>query len=103
MVMFAGHVIEGAARSSTKIVWLHGSDVLLQSSVATQVRVELYSFSHEPEVVDVPVTEIVGVRSQLSEAVGVPKGSEEGVAGHDTVMFAGHVMVGKVLSSTVIV
>ena len=74
-----------------------GNEVFPQSSVATQVRVLLYSCGQVPGAVSVETMLMVGVPSQASVALGVPK---EGALGHSMVAFAGQVMVGGTLSST---
>ena len=90
MVTFDGHVIDGAALSSTAMIWLHVL-VLLQSSVARQVRVIVYSCMQMPLAVVTSVNVMVGVASQLSVAVAEPPVAPGAVLEvHDTVTFAGH-------------
>src|SRR6187549_3800644 len=74
--------------------------VLPQSSVAVQVRVRPYVLPHEPDVVE-STKVIVTVASQASVAVG---GANTGSAGHVIgVVCATHVIVGGVISCTMIV
>ena len=102
MVMFAGHVMDGARLSSTKMVCRQLLE-LPQSSVALHVRLMVYSCGHPPATVT-SVEVIVGVTSQLSVAVAVPFVPPGAVlAVHNTVMLAGQVITGGVLSSTKIV
>ena len=60
----------GAILSSTTIVWVQVLE-LPQSSVATQVRVIVNSWGQAPPT-DTSLEVIVGVASQLSEAVALP-------------------------------
>lgn len=90
-----GHVSVGAVLSVTVMVRVHCA-VLLQSSVAVQVRTTVYSCEQLPGVVtSLEVT--IGLVSQLSVAVAAPK---FGVAGHSIdAVGLGQVMIGGVRSS----
>ena len=96
MVWLAGQVIAGAVISRTVIVALQ-VEVLLQSSVALQIRV--FTVGQLPLGV-VLTTTTSTVWSQASLAVALP---HTGVAGQSMVWLAGHVMDGAVISRTVIV
>ncbi len=89
----------GATVSTTMIVWLHVA-TLPHASVAVHVRVTLYACAQLPGVVtSANVTR--GLASQRSLTVGVPN---TGVAGHSIGdVTAAHVMLGAVVSTTVIV
>lgn len=69
-----------------------------QASVANQVLVN--TSGHVPEVPE-SVNVITGVPSQLSVAVAVPVVAGNVLEPHSTVIFAGHVMIGMVLSNIV--
>jgi hypothetical protein len=91
-----GHVIEGAVLSVTETVRLQ-LDVLLQLSVAVQVRVTEYSAAQAPGVVTSSAVMPTWV-SQLSVADAKPK---LGVLGHSTeVVGLGHVITGGTWSTT---
>jgi len=77
-----GHTITGAVVSCTQIVRLQ-VEVLLQSSVAVQVLVTLYSLAQSPGVIW-SLKVIVTLASQASVAVAMPK---LGVAGQSIVSF----------------
>src|SRR4030095_1120572 len=98
IVIFGGHVINGAWLSSTEMIWLH---VLLlpQSSVALQVLVIVNSSGHTPPTVT-SLNVIAGVLSQLSVAVALPVLAGNVLAVHSIVIFGGHVINGAWLSST---
>ncbi len=98
MVVFAGQVIVGEVLSSTVILCEQVLALFPQASLARQTRMATYS--KQPVVGGgvVDTTVMVGIASQASAAVGVPN---DGVAGHSMVVFAGQVIVGDVLSSTV--
>ena len=99
MVVLGGQLIVGEVISRTVICWLHVLALLPQSSVARHIRVATYA--RQPVVgggvVDSIV--IVGVASQASCAVGVPN---TGVSGQSMVVLGGQLIVGEVLSRTVI-
>lgn len=97
-VIFAGHVIEGAALSSTKITWTQEAE-LPQSSEAFQVLLIVYSCGQFPAIVTSEEV-IVGVPSQLSVAVAVPVLAGKVLAVQSTVTLAGQVMEGAASSST---
>ncbi len=98
-MVWATHVIVGGVLSRTIIVPVQLA-VLPQSSVAVHVRVTLYVPAHDPCVV-ASVKLIVTVPSQASVAVGaVNTGTEGQLIG---VVWATHVIVGGVLSRTIIV
>ena len=69
-VTFAGQVMPGAALSSSDITCRQVAE-LPQSSVAIHVRLMVNSCAHAPATVT-SLEVIVGVASQLSEAVAVP-------------------------------
>ena len=96
--MFAGHVIEGGALSSTTIVCTQ-LDELPQSSEANHVRVIVLSCGQPPAAVT-SLNVKLGVPSQLSVADGDPVFTGSVLAVHKIVMFAGHAMTGALLSST---
>ena len=96
IVWLAGQVIEGAEISRTVTVALQ-VDVLLQSSVALQIRV--YTIGQDPLGV-VLTTATSTVWSQASEAVALP---QVGVVGQSIVWLEGQVMDGAVMSRTVMV
>jgi hypothetical protein len=93
-----GQVITGGRLSSTVMLCEQVLALLPQASLARHTRMATYS--RQPVegggVVDTML--MVGVASQASAAVGSPN---TGVAGHSIVVFAGQVIVGEVLSSTV--
>ena len=88
--------MEGALRSLTVMVALQVA-VFRQSSVALQIRV--ITTGQVPLGV-VLTTATATVWSQASDAVAVP---QVGVAGQSMVWLAGQVMIGAVISRTVIV
>lgn len=100
-VTFAGQVMPGAALSSSDITCRQVAE-LPQSSVAIHVRLMVNSCAHAPATVT-SLEVIVGVASQLSEAVAVPVFAGKVLAVQRTVTFAGQVIVGATLSSTTIV
>jgi len=79
-------------------------EVLLQESVAVQVRVMMAAGPGVAEHVPVcmSVWLIVGFGSQLSVAVADPVTAGSVELPHATVTFGGHVMIGGVVSFTVI-
>lgn len=85
-----GQVKTGPVLSVTETVWLHVEE-LLQSSVAVQVRVTLYSCEQIPLGVVTSTNVIVTVPSHPSEAVAC---GNTGVAGHSI----GEVAVGQVIT-----
>jgi len=98
-VSSGAHVSEGAVLSSTDIVRLQ-VDELLQSSVAVQVLVTLYSAAQLPA--DVTSDEVIDtLASHASVAVALPKLGDAGHSIGDVT--AGHVIVGGVMSCTTIV
>jgi hypothetical protein len=97
--VWVAHVIVGGVLSLTTIVPLHVA-VLLQSSVAVQVRVTLYVPAHEPCVVTSDAV-MVTVPSQASVAVGATNTGTDGQLIGDVCV--AHVIVGGVLSLTTIV
>ena len=99
-VTFAGQVMTGAVRSSTVMVWVQLL-LLLQSSVAVQVRVMADSLAQEPAAT-LSLAATIGAGSQLSVAAAIPVPAAAVAASHSTVTFAGHVMTGAVGSTTVI-
>ena len=102
IVILAGQVMDGAILSSTNMVCRQVLK-LPQSSVAIHVLLTVNSCGHAPATVTSEEV-MVGDRSQLSVAVAVPLAPPGAVlALHNTVMLAGHVMDGGVLSSTIIV
>lgn len=101
MVTFGGQVMMGAVLSSTKIVCTQ-DELLPHASVATQVRVIVFSFMQEPAT-DTSVCVTTGPVSQLSVAVAFPVVAGVELAVHWIVVFGGHVIMGDVLSSTRII
>lgn len=98
IVTFGGQVIDGAALSSTKIIWLHVLE-FPQASVDFQVRVIVLSCAHTPATVtSVKVT--TGAPSQLSDEDAVPVLAGSVLAVQSTVTFGGQTIEGGVLSST---
>jgi hypothetical protein len=102
MMRPVGQVMIGGILSSIVIVCVH---VLLlpQSSVALQVLVILNSCGHVGNATVTSLKDIVGVISHRSVAVAVPVVAGSVLAVHAIVTFIGHVMIGGVLSSMVIV
>ena len=97
-VTLPGQAIVGGVVSTTLMVWLQLA-WLPQWSVAVQVRVTLKFCGHDPGVLtSLKVT--VGFGSQASDTVG---GEKLGVSGHSIVEFPAHVMVGAVVSTTLMV
>jgi hypothetical protein len=92
MVMFAGHVMAGAALSSTTIIWTHVLE-FPQASVAVHVRVMVLSCGQAPPTVT-SAKVIKGVGSQLSVAVAEPVAGGNVLAVQETVRLAGHVIIG---------
>ena len=70
MVIFGGHVIDGALLSVTVIVWAH-VELLPQPSEAVQVRVMVSRTGQTPATVT-SLEVMVGDPVQLSVAVAVP-------------------------------
>lgn len=101
IVVLAGHVIDGAVLSSTKIVCTQ-EPVFPQSSVATQVRVIVLSCGQAPATV-ASLNVIVGVASQLSEDVAFPVFAGSVLAVHWIVIFGGQVIDGPTVSSLTMV
>lgn len=101
IVMFGGHVMSGGALSSMIIFWMQVLE-LLQSSVAFQVRLMVFSCGHAPPVVT-SENVIVGVASHISVAVAVPVLTGKVLAMQDMVTLVGHVMFGGTLSVSVII
>ena len=98
-VTSAGQVITGASLSTTVTVWLQ-LEALPQSSVAVHVRVMTLSCAQVPPAtlsLSVTVTSL----SQLSVALALPVPAELLSSSQSTVTSAGQVMVGAVLSTTV--
>ena len=95
----AGHVIEGAVMSCTLMERLQ-AEVLPQSSLATQVRVTVYSAGQEPGVVT-SLNTMVTFGSQASLAEAAPKVGTAGQSMGDTTV--GQVMEGGVMSCTTMV
>src|SRR5207247_2096488 len=98
-VVFAGQVIAGGVVSTTVIVcW----QVLLlpHASVAVKVRVIVSVLPQPGTLVSLNVTVVA---PQVSEAVAVPVAAGLVSPVHSTVAFAGQVIVGGVVSTTVIV
>ena len=77
--------------------------MLPQSSVAFHVLVIVYSCGQVGEATVTSLNVIVGIASQLSVAVALPVFEGKVLAVHSIVVFAGHVIIGAVLSSTRIV
>jgi hypothetical protein len=100
-VTLAGQLIPGDALSSIMIVCTQLLE-LPQSSVALQVRVMVYSCAHAPPTVT-SLEVMVGVASQLSDAVAEPVFAGKVLAVQRMVTFGGQDMVGAMLSSTTIV
>src|SRR5437588_632267 len=71
MVLDPAQVIVGGVVSTTVTVWLHCA-LLVQASVACQVRVAVIVFPHDALVTVLTIV-IVGVGSQASVALGVSK------------------------------
>src|SRR5687768_14702336 len=97
-VTFAGHSMVGASSSRTRIV-CEQLAVFPQASVATYVRVIRKSFGQATLIVtstDVTVTPPPQL-SLVTTAAGVATGTK---AAHDTVILAGHVIVGGAVSCT---
>lgn len=101
IVTFGGQVIIGGVLSSTKMVCTQLLE-LPQSSAATHVLEMVRSCGHEPATVT-SLKVNVAVASQLSVAVGLPVLAGAVLAVHCTVVFAGQVITGGVLSSRKIV
>jgi len=97
IVTSSGQLIIGGVLSSTKMVCTQLLE-LPQSSAATQVRVIVRSCGHDPATVT-SLNVNVAVASQLSVAVGLPVLAGNVLAVHCTVVFAGQVITGGVLSS----
>src|SRR5512145_3115162 len=97
-VRSAGHVIVGGVMSSTVIVWVH-CVVLPQLSVAIYVRVMIRG--HVPFHTS-PSQVTTGVPQLSLATTSVISGAGTSVM-HSKVRSAGHVIVGGVMSSTVIV
>jgi len=101
-VIGAGHVILGAVSSSTVMTCVHVA-LLPHTSVDLYVLVTVNLFTHEPETVTSFTNVTVGAPPpQLSlvitnEVFGAGTSVE-----HDTVIGAGHVILGAVTSFTVI-
>src|SRR5688572_19689650 len=92
----SAHMITGAVLSCTSMVALHDAE-LPQSSRATQVRINVYSWSHDPGMES--VVKVTSTRpSQPSVTVGASKtGNEPHSIGLTT---SAHVIIGSVLSCT---
>jgi hypothetical protein len=101
MVTLSGHVITGGVLSSTVITCTQVLE-LPQSSVAFQVRLIVYSCGQVGEAVVTSIKVMVGIISQLSDAVADPVLAGRVDAVHSIVTLIGHVITGGVLSSTVI-
>ena len=91
--MFVAQVIVGAVVSTSVTVWLH-CEVLPQASLAAQVRVALKVFPHAGFVTVVTV---------LNEPPVIVGSSNIHVCPQGTVLFATQVIVGAVVSTTLIV
>lgn len=102
MVTFGGQTIDGTVLSSMVIVCTQVL-LLLHKSVAVQVRVIVYSWVQVCEEVVTSAYTTTGVPLQLSVAVAVPVVTGSVLAVHVMVRFGGHVSVGAVLSSTVMI
>ena len=76
-------------------------DELPQASVANQVRMIVFSSGHEPPTI--MSEEVIIYVEQLSDAVAVPVLAGNVLSVQAMVMFAGQVMRGGALSSTVMV
>jgi hypothetical protein len=101
-LMFAGQLILGATLSNTVIVWLH-VDVLLHRSLAMKVRVTVNLLAQIMLLVTSLTKLKVVAPPQLSVAL-TPAVVCTGIAlEHVTVTAAGQVMLGAMLSNTVIV
>jgi hypothetical protein len=101
-VVLAGQfAIVGGTLSFTVIVCVQTA-VLLQASVAWYVRFTSKLFAQEPAIVWSPTCVTVGA-PQLSVAITEAVFTAGTAVAHTTVMSAGQVIVGTVLSSTVIV
>ena len=98
MVLFGAQAATGGVVSTIRTVWL-AKLRLPQPSAACQVRVAIKVVPHEPTAF-VMVLKMVGVTTprQLSEAVG---GSKLHGLPHSTVLLAGEVMDGGVVSTAV--
>src|SRR5205823_5321486 len=98
MLLPATHVITGGVVSTTVTVWLH-CELLLQASVALQVRVAMKVFPHVA-LVTVPTMAIVAVGPHTSVALG---SSNVQPVPHSMLLPATHVITGGVVSITVTV
>jgi hypothetical protein len=77
-------------------------DVLPQSSVADQVLVTMLA-AGQKSAATISMKVITGVVSQLSVAVAIPVSSSPMPSPQATVISGGHVIIGGVLSSTVMI
>src|SRR5688572_29833761 len=100
-VTFGGQVIVGGVLSNTVIVCIQ-VDELLHASVALYVLVTVYRLIHVMLATTSP-TCVTVTGPQLSVAVTAPVLTAGSWLAHCTVTFAGQVIVGGLLSSTVIV
>src|SRR6185295_6478654 len=96
-VALGAQVISGAPVSTTVMVWLQ-SERLPQSSVADQVRVALKVFPHSA-LVTVPITEIA-ISLALHSSVAAGRVNIHPMP-HSTVVLGAQVIVGGVVSTTV--
>jgi hypothetical protein len=95
-----GQFINGGVLSSTKMIWLQ-VDVFPHASVVFQVRMIVFSWGQEPGVIT--SVDVIKNVEQLSVADAVPVVAGSVLAVHSIVTFAGQVVCGEVVSSTVIV
>jgi hypothetical protein len=100
MVILAGHNRLGTVLSSTVMIWLQEL-IFPHASVATQVRVIVFSWGHDPATMT--SDDVIVKVEQLSVAVAVPVLAGRVLAVHWIVTFAGQFRDGGVLSSTKIV
>jgi hypothetical protein len=101
-VVFGAHVIVGAVLSNTVIVWLHDAE-LPQASVALYVRVTTKLLAQIWPDITSPRCVTVADPPQLSDDVTLAGFTAGTWLAHCTDTLAGQVIVGAVLSRTVIV